>query len=85
MSVDTFYCFAYIARCDFDLIHLKYVLIVRLFQCADCLDRFLIFTGILSSMATGMALPIFTILFKNLVNSGFGGGAGTSADQVYQV
>ena len=30
-------------------------------------------------------MPIFTLLFKNLVNNGFGGATGTSADDVKNV
>jgi ATP-binding cassette subfamily B (MDR/TAP) protein 1 len=57
----------------------------RLFQYADPLDYILMFIGVTASMGNGMALPIFTLLFKDLVNGGFNGGAGTSADQVMNV
>ena len=43
------------------------------------------FIGIIASIGNGLALPIFTLLFKDLVNGGFNGGAGASANQVRTV
>jgi ATP-binding cassette subfamily B (MDR/TAP) protein 1 len=57
-------------------------LLARLFWFADNVDYALISIGILAAIGNGMALPVFTLFFKDLVNGGFGDGGGTSADQV---
>jgi ATP-binding cassette subfamily B (MDR/TAP) protein 1 len=48
----------------------------------------LIFFGGIAAVANGLALPIFTVLFKDLINSGFNSistGSAASADQVFGV
>ena len=56
-----------------------------MFRYTDSFDCFLIFIGIGASIGNGLGFPIFTLMFKNLVNNGFASGGGATADQVYQV
>ncbi len=60
-------------------------LFCRLFRFADFFDFILIFIGSIAAIGNGLALPIFTLLFKDLVNGGFGGGGGTNSRQVNDV
>lgn len=57
----------------------------RLFRYSDFFDYILLLVGCLASMGNGLGFPIFTIMFKDLVNGGFGGGGGASSGQVYDV
>ena len=52
-----------------------------LFRYADALDDFLIFISLIGSVATGAALPAFTLFFKDLINGGFGASS-LSASEV---
>jgi ATP-binding cassette subfamily B (MDR/TAP) protein 1 len=56
-----------------------------LFRFSDFNDYILLTIGCIASIGNGAALPVFTLLFKDLVNGGFGSGGGTSADQVFKV
>lgn len=55
----------------------------RLFRFADIFDYFLIFFGSIAAIGNGLELPIYTLLFKNLVSCGFGRENGTSSTDVY--
>ncbi len=57
----------------------------RLFRFADSVDYILIFIGSVAAIGNGLGLPIFTLLFKDLVNNGFGGSTGTSSADVRDV
>ncbi len=60
-------------------------MICRLFRFADYFDWVLIFIGSIAAAATGAGLPVFTVLFKSLVNNGFGGSTGTTSADVREV
>ncbi|EKX31804.1 hypothetical protein GUITHDRAFT_122008 [Guillardia theta CCMP2712] len=45
------------------------------------MDRFLIVVSLIGSVATGAALPVFTLYFKDLIDGGFGAGS-QSAEEV---
>jgi ATP-binding cassette subfamily B (MDR/TAP) protein 1 len=57
----------------------------RLFRFADFIDYILITIGSLAAIGNGLGLPIFTLLFKDLVNNGFGGSTGTTSADVKDV
>jgi hypothetical protein len=47
----------------------KAVSLIQLFRYADRLDLLLLMFGILGSVATGVAQPLMTVLFGNLINA----------------
>ena len=60
-------------------------MICRLFRFAGFFDWILILIGSIAAVGTGMGIPIFALLFKNLINNGFGGSTGTSSSDVRDV
>eukprot|EP00960_Hanusia_phi_P066258 766354-Hanusia_phi.AAC.1 len=60
---------------EIDLAKQEKTSFVALFRFADALDDFLIFISLVGSVATGAALPAFTLFFKDLINGGFGAGS----------
>ena len=54
----------------------------ELFSYTTPLEKFLVFIAVISAMANGAALPVFTLFFKDLVDGGFGGAGALNVQTV---